>query len=203
MLGLKVPPAAPPIHVAAVNAAAGEIYVNPLTVLSVSEWRFVMAHEMLHAALRHGERVGGRDPYLWNVAADLVINGWLLEMGVGTMPDGAEDYGLVLVGLEIPAPHGPGILRFSSGHVFVGQLRRSGLDDMVSVRLAETYDDPSDFFRNWANGRQFELVIGSEVIGPLRLNGTRRAMGALVNCAEVARTASPPPAGPWGCRSRS
>lgn len=77
------------IRVAAVNAAAGEIYVNPLTVLSVSEWRFVMAHEMLHAALRHGERVGGRDPYLWNVAADLVINGWLLEMGVGTMPDGA------------------------------------------------------------------------------------------------------------------
>ncbi|WP_241995626.1 hypothetical protein [Kribbella sp. VKM Ac-2568] len=77
------------IHVAAVNAAAGEIYVNPLTSLTQNEWRFVMAHEMLHAALRHGERVGGRDPYLWNVAADLVINGWLLEMGVGVMPDGA------------------------------------------------------------------------------------------------------------------
>ncbi|MER7244801.1 hypothetical protein [Kribbella sp. NPDC000426] len=77
------------IHVAAVNAAAGEIYVNPLISMSLSEWRFVMAHEMLHAALRHGERVGGRDPYLWNVAADLVINGWLLEMGVGSMPDGA------------------------------------------------------------------------------------------------------------------
>jgi predicted metal-dependent peptidase len=77
------------IHTAAVNASVGEIYVNPLTSLTSSEWRFVMAHEMLHAALRHGERVGGRDPYLWNVAADLVINGWLLEMGVGSMPDGA------------------------------------------------------------------------------------------------------------------
>jgi predicted metal-dependent peptidase len=77
------------IHTAAVNASVGEIYVNPLTSLTQSEWRFVMAHEMLHAALRHAERVGGRDPYLWNVAADLVINGWLLEMGVGTMPDGA------------------------------------------------------------------------------------------------------------------
>ena len=74
---------------AAVNAAVGEIYVNPLVGMTQNEWRFVMAHEMLHAALRHGERVGGRDPYLWNVAADLVINGWLLEMGVGTMPDGA------------------------------------------------------------------------------------------------------------------
>ncbi|MEU0095008.1 hypothetical protein [Kribbella sp. NPDC006257] len=77
------------IRVAAVNSEVGEIYVNPLASLTANEWRFVMAHEMLHAALRHGARVGGRDHYLWNVAADLVINGWLLEMGVGTMPDGA------------------------------------------------------------------------------------------------------------------
>ena len=40
----------------------------------------MLAHEMLHAALRHGDRVGGRDPYLWNVAADYVVNGWLVEM---------------------------------------------------------------------------------------------------------------------------
>lgn len=76
------------IRVAAVSPTAGEIYVNPLAQLDEHEWRFVIAHEMLHAALRHGDRVGGRHPYLWNVAADFVINGWLVEMGVGTMPDG-------------------------------------------------------------------------------------------------------------------
>jgi hypothetical protein len=76
------------ISVAAVHAAAGEIYINPLAGLSETEWRFVLAHEMLHAALRHGDRVGPRDPYLWNVAADYVINGWLIEMGVGDAPDG-------------------------------------------------------------------------------------------------------------------
>ncbi|WP_214409158.1 vWA domain-containing protein [Sphaerisporangium fuscum] len=76
------------ISIAAVNAEAAEIYVNPLVTLSAEEWRFVLAHEMLHAALRHGERVGGRDPYIWNVAADYVINGWLAEMGVGEMPEG-------------------------------------------------------------------------------------------------------------------
>jgi len=76
------------ISIAAVNAAAGEIYINPLAGLSEAEWRFVLAHEMLHAALRHGDRVGGRDPYLWNVAADYVINGWLIEMGVGDAPEG-------------------------------------------------------------------------------------------------------------------
>jgi hypothetical protein len=29
------------------------------------------------AALRHDTRRGGRDPWLWNVACDYVINGWL------------------------------------------------------------------------------------------------------------------------------
>ncbi len=75
------------IAVAAVSAEAGEIYVNPLRRLSEAQWRFVLAHEMLHAALRHADRVGPRDPYLWNVACDYVINGWLVEMGVGEMPD--------------------------------------------------------------------------------------------------------------------
>ncbi|MFD6926004.1 hypothetical protein ACFV99_38105 [Streptomyces sp. NPDC059944] len=76
------------ISVAAVDTEAAEIYVNPLRELDDEEWRFVLAHEMLHAALRHGDRCGPRDPYLFNVAADYVINGWLCEMRVGAMPDG-------------------------------------------------------------------------------------------------------------------
>ncbi|MET9800604.1 hypothetical protein [Streptomyces sp. NPDC006368] len=76
------------ISVAAVDAALGEIYLNPLRRYDDEEWRFILAHEMLHAALRHGDRRGGRDPYLFNVAADYVINGWLVEMRVGTMPEG-------------------------------------------------------------------------------------------------------------------
>ncbi|MCX4578653.1 hypothetical protein OHB41_36820 [Streptomyces sp. NBC_01571] len=76
------------ISVAAVDAEAGEIYINPLRELDDEEWRFVLAHEMLHAALRHGDRCGTRDPYLFNVACDYVVNGWLCAMQVGTMPDG-------------------------------------------------------------------------------------------------------------------
>ncbi|MEV0169923.1 hypothetical protein AB0I00_02175 [Streptomyces sp. NPDC050803] len=76
------------ISVAAVDTEAGEIYINPLRTFDDEEWRFVLAHEMLHAALRHGDRCGTRDPYLFNVACDYVINGWLCEMQVGTMPDG-------------------------------------------------------------------------------------------------------------------
>ncbi|MFI1151740.1 AAA family ATPase [Streptomyces sp. NPDC020817] len=76
------------IYIAAVSATAGEIYVNPLRSFEDEEWRFILAHEMLHAALRHGERRGARGPYLHNVAADYVVNGWLVEMGVGEMPAG-------------------------------------------------------------------------------------------------------------------
>lgn len=74
------------ISVAAVNPSLREIYMNPAAAMDERECRFVMAHEMLHVGLRHVERTEGRDPYLWNVACDFVINGWLIEMGVGSMP---------------------------------------------------------------------------------------------------------------------
>ena len=77
------------IAVAAISPAAAELYVNPLCGLEDGERRFVIAHELLHAGLRHDTRGGGRDPWLWNVACDYVINGWLAEMEVGDLPDSA------------------------------------------------------------------------------------------------------------------
>lgn len=76
------------IRVAAVSCGLQEIYMNPAAALSEDECRFVMAHEFLHAALRHDARHEWRDSYLWNVACDFVINGWLTEMGLGERPDG-------------------------------------------------------------------------------------------------------------------
>lgn len=87
------------IRIAAVSPEHGEIYVNPHAGLTAEEWRFVLAHEMLHAALRHDRRVEGRDPYLWNVACDYVINGWLVDMAVGHLPDGVL-YDQQLTGLS-------------------------------------------------------------------------------------------------------
>lgn len=74
------------IHIAAVDAEAREIYINPQFVMEDDEARFVMAHELLHVGLRHQARCQGRDPYLWNVACDYVINGWLHEMEIGRAP---------------------------------------------------------------------------------------------------------------------
>jgi hypothetical protein len=65
------------ISTAAVNMQSREIFINPAAGLDEHECRFVMAHDV---------RCQRRDPYLWNVACDYVINGWLQEMGLGDMP---------------------------------------------------------------------------------------------------------------------
>lgn len=74
------------IAVAAVKASDQRIYFNPIAGLDEDETRFVMAHEILHAALRHEVRCQDRDPYLWNVACDYAINQWLMDLRVGTPP---------------------------------------------------------------------------------------------------------------------
>ncbi|MBZ9642183.1 hypothetical protein [Streptomyces sp. PSKA30] len=135
------------ISIAAVNAEAGEIYVNPLRQFEDEEWRFVLAHEMLHAALRHGDRCGTRDPYLFNIAADYVINGWLCEMQVGTMPEGLL--------------HDPDLKGLSAEEVYdriAGDLRRmrrlstlrgKGVGDILGGPLGSPRDyvDLDEFYR--------------------------------------------------------
>ena len=74
------------VMVAAVDETLRTIYLNPAAGLSEQETRFVLAHEILHVALRHMDRQRGRDHYLWNVACDYVINDWLIQMQVGSAP---------------------------------------------------------------------------------------------------------------------
>ncbi|MET8866745.1 hypothetical protein ABZW11_27710 [Nonomuraea sp. NPDC004580] len=117
------------ISIAAVSAEAGEIYVNPLSRQTEPGWRFVLAHEMLHAALRHGERAGLRDAYLWNVACDYVVNGWLVEMGVGEMPEGLL-FDQSLTGMSAEAVYdriATDLRRLRK----LGTLRGRGLGDML------------------------------------------------------------------------
>jgi predicted metal-dependent peptidase len=135
------------ISIAAVNPEAGEIYINPLRQFDDEEWRFILAHEMLHAALRHGDRCGTRDPYLFNIACDYVINGWLQEMQIGTMPEGLL--------------HDPALAGLSSEEVYdriAGDLRRmrrlatlrgKGLGDVLGAPLGPPgdYVDLDEFYR--------------------------------------------------------
>jgi len=91
------------VSVAAVSDYGKELYINPAAGLTEAECRFVMAHELLHVALRHSQRCRGRDPYLWNVACVFVINEWLTEMRIGSLPQ----VGLLLDGSLMDCPPKP------------------------------------------------------------------------------------------------
>ncbi|MEU6321387.1 hypothetical protein [Streptomyces sp. NPDC047009] len=141
------------ISVAAVNAEAGEIYINPLRQFEDEEWRFILAHEMLHAALRHGDRCGTRDPYLFNIACDYVINGWLREMQVGTMPEGLlYDSDLASLSAEQVYDRIAGDLRRMRR---LATLRGRGVGDVLGAPLRPPGDhvDLDEFYRRGlANG---------------------------------------------------
>ncbi|MFS0918910.1 DUF2201 family putative metallopeptidase [Brevibacillus sp. 179-C 1.1 NHS] len=91
------------ISVAAIDVTSNEIFINPAAGLDEEECKFVMAHELLHAGLRHHERCQGRDPYYWNVSCDYVINQWLMELGVGRFPQIGGLYDPDLKGLSAEA----------------------------------------------------------------------------------------------------
>ncbi|WP_216900093.1 vWA domain-containing protein [Nocardia alni] len=152
------------ISIAAVNAEAAEIYINPYAGLSGMEWRFVLAHEMLHAALRHGERAQWRDPYLFNVACDYVVNGWLVEMGVGELPQG------LLYDPELKGLSAEGIYDRIAGDLRrmrkLATLRGRGRGDIVGEPLPHSgspgrYIDLDDYYRGaLSQGLAYHLAGG-------------------------------------------
>jgi predicted metal-dependent peptidase len=81
------------IPTAKINTAAtnGEnIFYNPEYILSLtaSQQDGLLLHEVLHAALLHIPRRGVRDSLLWNYAADIAINGMIMEQKNCDLPPG-------------------------------------------------------------------------------------------------------------------
>lgn len=63
-----------------------------ITPLSSDELDFLIGHEVMHCVYDHMERREGRDPQIWNMATDYVINGQLVREGLGKMPkEGLHD----------------------------------------------------------------------------------------------------------------
>lgn len=161
------------IQVAAVNDFVGEIYVNRSCGLDEDQWKFVLAHEFLHAGLRHQARRKGRDPYLWNVACDFVINGWLIEMQVGRVPT----LGLL---------HDPALVHESCESLYdlmsrdlrryrkLATFRSAGMGDMLGpqegpLSNVHNHSDLEDFYRRaLRQGLEYQKSTGRGTV-PLGL----------------------------------
>ncbi len=79
-----------------------DVFVNPafFTPLTPGEQEGLLAHEVLHAALLHPSRRHQRDPKLWNIAADIVINGMLIKEGYALPAGGLRDANLEALSTE-------------------------------------------------------------------------------------------------------
>lgn len=78
------------------------IFVNPqfFATMSAAEQAGVLLHEVLHAALLHVPRRGSRDPQIWNIAADIVVNGIITDEGYALPEGGVHDATLKHFGVE-------------------------------------------------------------------------------------------------------
>lgn len=65
------------------------VYVNLGAGWDRDELCYAFAELALHLLLGHPARTGDKEPGLWNLACDLLLAGWLREMGYGTPPPGA------------------------------------------------------------------------------------------------------------------
>lgn len=140
------------ISVAAVDAEAKEIYVNPAAGLDEQECRFVLAHEFLHVGLRHHARADRRDPYLWNVACDYVINQWLIEMGLGAFPRIGGLHDPELQGLSAESVYDR-IVNDIRHYRKVATFRGVGLGDLLTPRTPDWWSRSDgmaldDFYRS-------------------------------------------------------
>ena len=68
------------------------IYYNPkyLEGLGRDEQTFIFAHQVCHIAFNHILRSEGKDPELWNIATDGVINQFLKKDGLKLAPGGVD-----------------------------------------------------------------------------------------------------------------
>ena len=61
-----------------------------LEKLSVEEQTFIFAHEVCHVAFNHILRSEGKNPAIWNIATDAVINAFLKRDGLKMVEGGVD-----------------------------------------------------------------------------------------------------------------
>jgi predicted metal-dependent peptidase len=151
------------ISIAAVQISTGEIFINPRRQLGLEQAKFVVAHEILHAGLNHSSRRQGRDPYLWNVACDFVINDWLVSMNLGIPPDGGLLFDEALRGWAAEDIY----LRLASDLRVRRRLRTFRGDDvdMLDERPGKFFTDREEFCRRaLMQGLDYHQNIGRDTL---------------------------------------
>lgn len=138
-----------------------EIFFNPtwFNSLTQSEADGVLVHEIIHTAYEHCTRIGVKDPYTWNVAADIVTNNMLLESSTKQCPlslPGIQKIQKQYVGMSVEEVYST-ICEFygeDPGKVFIQTTVGS---DIVASPKAST----TNWQKNIESARSMAAAIGS------------------------------------------
>ena len=105
------------------------IFVNPdfIEPLTLTQQDGLILHEVLHAALQHVVRRGTRHPRVWNIAADIVVNGMIRATGEYDLPEG---------GVE-----NPGLQHLSVEEVYEKLIDRSDQEEL-QLTIVDLVDGP-------------------------------------------------------------
>jgi len=136
------------------------LFFNPSFMGShtVAEQLGVLVHELLHAALRHVERRATADPHLWNIAADIVVNGMIRKTNGLVLPASA------LIDGELE--------EFPVEEVYEILLKRDGLPKRIRYLggdlLRPSVDDAGTLRDHW-NGALSQAAVVARMGGHGRL----------------------------------
>lgn len=136
-------------------ATDGErLYFNPAFVAPLTREQLdgLVVHELLHCALLHCTRRGEREPLLWNIAADIHVNGVIRELKHLDLPPGCVE--------------APTLAHLSVEEIYARLLKSNpvraalGLEDLAgpSDRSQEEIDQLGTF---WADAMQRARAVAS------------------------------------------
>ena len=132
------------VSIAAVCEYTKEIFINEFYKHSPEVYKFLIAHELLHVALRHLPRRMGRDPYFWNIACDFVINNWLIEMKIGEPPNIGILYDEDIKGLSVESVYDLIVSNIRKYRKIL-TLRGQGLGDIIENPRSRALPDNVDY----------------------------------------------------------
>ena len=127
-----------------------KIYFNPLNFskLKPFERDSIFLHELLHVALLHPFRKNNRDSLIFNIAADIVVNGMIAELKDFKLPEGAirdldleglsveEIYEIIQSRTELPKLE---MIDLIKAVVDQDEIKEKDENKILNVKDAETY----------------------------------------------------------------
>ncbi len=153
-----------------------DIFFNPqfLSSLPSQQQDGVVLHELLHTALLHPWRMRERQPELWNIAADIVVNGTIAQQpGCELPPGGLREANLEHLSVEevYELLQLPGAERFEL----------ADLDLLVTQANAQTLPSERAIRAHWQQALQQASAIASGNAAGKLPNSIKRELGAAVD----------------------